>query len=61
MFSKIDDKRVYFYFYIVNFPFMDDDVPRRTSYGVNISQHFRFARVFSHVDDLNARTKCLNV
>ena len=28
---------------IVNFPFLDGDVPRSTSYGVNISQPIRFA------------------
>ena len=29
------------------------------SYGVNISQLIRFARVCSHVEDFNARNKCL--
>ena len=38
---------------------MDGDVPRRPSYGVYISQLIRFARVCSHVKDLNARNKCL--
>ena len=37
---------------IWNFPFLDGDVPRSTSYGVYISQPIRFARVSSHVDDL---------
>ena len=32
--SKIDDKRDDFDFDIVNFPFLDGDVPRRPSYGV---------------------------
>ena len=45
--------------YIVNFPFLDGDVPRRPSYGVYISQLIRFARVCSHVDDFNTRNKCL--
>ena len=44
---------------IVNFPFLDGDVPRRPSYGVYISQLLRFARVCSHVDDFNTRNKCL--
>ena len=57
--SKIYDKRDYFDFDIVNFPFLDDDVPRRPSYGVYISQLIRFARVCSHVDDFNTRNKCL--
>ena len=37
--------------------FLDGDVPRPTSYGVYISQLIRFARVCSHVTDLNARNK----
>ena len=51
--SKIYD------FDIVNFPFLDGDVPRSTSYGVYISQLIRFARVSSHVVDFNARNKSL--
>ena len=57
--SKIYNKRDIFDFDIVNFPFLDDDVPRRTSFGVHISQLIRFARVCSHVDDFNTRNKCL--
>ena len=37
--TKIYDKRDYFDFEIVNFPFLDGDVPRSTSYGVNPSTH----------------------
>ena len=48
---KIYDKRDYFDFDIVNFPFLDGDVPRRPSNGVYISQLIRFARICSHVDD----------
>ena len=40
-------------FDIVNFPFLDGDVPRSASYGVYISQLIRFAQVSSHVDDLH--------
>ena len=57
--SKIYDKRDDFDFKIVNFPFLDGDVPRSTSYGVYISQFIRFARVSSHVADFNARNKSL--
>ena len=57
--SKIYDKRNDFDFDIVNFPFLDGDVPRSTSYGVYISQLIRFARVSSHVADFNARNKSL--
>ena len=57
--SKIYDKRDDFDFDIVNFPFLDGDVPRRPSYGVYISQLIKFARVCCHVDDFNTRNKCL--
>ena len=57
--SKIYDKRDDFGFDIVNFPFLDGDVPRRPSYGVYISQLIKFARVCSHVEDFNARNRCL--
>ena len=42
--TKIYDKRDDFDFEIVNFLFLDDDVPRSTSYGVLIPQLIRFAR-----------------
>ena len=42
-------------FEIVNFPFLDGDVPCSPSYGVYISQLFRFARVCSNIDDFNNR------
>ena len=51
--SKIYEKRDDFNFEIVNFPFLDGDVPRSPSYGVYISQLIRFARVCSNVDDFN--------
>ena len=57
--SKVYDKRDDFDFDIVNFPFLDGDVPRRASYGVYISQLIRFARVCNHVTDFNARNICL--
>ena len=44
-----------FNFEIVNFPFLDGDVPRSPSYGVCISQLIHFARVCSNVDDFNNR------
>ena len=53
--SKFYDKRDDFNFEIVNFPFLDGDVPRSPSYGVYISQLIRFARVCSTVDDFNNR------
>ena len=57
--SKIYGKRDDFDFDIVNFPFLDGDVPCSTSYRVYISQLIRFARVSNHVIDFNARNKSL--
>ena len=54
--TKIYDKRDDFNFNIVNFPFLDGDVPKATSYGVYISQLIRFARACSRVEDFNKRT-----
>ena len=54
---KIYDKRDDFDFEIVNFLFLDGDVPRAASYGVYISQLIRFARVSSHVTVFNTRNK----
>ena len=55
--SKIYNKRDNFDFDIVNFPFLDGDIPRAPSYGVYISQLIRFARVSSHVAAFNIRKK----
>ena len=59
--SKIYDKRDDFDFNIVNFSFLDGDVPRSASYDVYICQLIRFARVSSHIDDINTRNKVLTV
>jgi hypothetical protein len=53
--TKIYDKRDDFSFDIVNYPHLDGDVPRATSYGVYISQLIRFARSCSNVSDFNDR------
>ena len=57
--TKIYNKRDDFDFEIVNFQFLDGDVPRSISYGVYISQFIRFARASSHVADFNIRNKLL--
>ena len=57
--TKIYDKRDDFDFDIVNIPFLDGDVPRRTSYGVYISQLIRFGRASSNLNDFNYRNKAL--
>ena len=57
--SKMYDKRDDFNFEIVNFPFLDEDVPRSPSYGVYISHLIRFERVCSNVGDFNNRNRFL--
>ena len=57
--TEIYDKRDDFDFEIVNFPTLDGDVPRSTSYGVYISQLIRFARASSYTTDFNTRNKLL--
>ena len=51
--TQIYVKRDDFDFDIVNFPFLDGDVPRRISYGI------RFARATSNLSDFNYRNKAL--
>ena len=58
-FAKICDKRDDFDFEIVNFPFLDGDVPRSTSYGVYISQLICFAGASSYVADFSTRNELL--
>ena len=61
IFTKIYDKHYDFDFEIVNFPFLDGDVPRSTSYGVYISQLIHFARASSYmyVAHFNTRNKLM--
>ena len=57
--TKICDKRDDFDFEIVNFPFLNGDVPCSTYYGVYTSQLIRFARASNHVADFNTHNKML--
>ena len=52
------NKREGFGFEIVNFPYLNENVPRRAN-GVYISQLIRFASVSGHVSDFNTRNKLL--
>ena len=57
--SPQNDKWDNFDFDIVNFPFLDGDVPRRISYWVYISQLIRFSRASSNLSVFNCRNKAL--
>ena len=50
--TKIYDKGDDFDFEIINFPFLDGDAPRSTSYGVYISQLIRIPRASSYVTEV---------
>ena len=54
---KIYGKRDDFDFDIVNYPFLDGDVPRATYYGVYISQQICFARASIQIGKFNNRNK----
>ena len=53
--SSVYDKRDGFGFPIINFPWLGGDVPRLPSYGVNISQLFRFDRCCTSVSDFHSK------
>ena len=55
----MDTRGFKFDFEIVNFPFLDGDVPRSTSYEVYISQLIRFAKASSYITDFNTGDKLL--
>lgn len=55
--TKVYDKRDDFSFPIVNFPFLEGDVPLAPSYGVYISQLVRYARICSDVSDFNDKNR----
>ena len=57
--TKIYYKRDDFDFDIVNFPFLDGDVPQCTSYGIYISQLISFARASCNVSDFSCRNKAI--
>ena len=57
--TKSYDKQDDIDYEIVNFPFLDGDVPRSTTYGVYNSQLIRFARASSYITDFNTRNKLL--
>ena len=59
VFTKIYNQRDDFDLETVNFPFLDGDIPRSTSYEVYISQLIRFARASNYVADFNTRNKLL--
>ena len=54
--TSVYDKSDDFGFPIVNFPWLNGDVPRLPSYGVYICQLVRFARCCTSVSDFNSKS-----
>jgi hypothetical protein len=57
--TSLYDKRDDFNFEIVNFPFLDGNIPKGPSYGIYISQLVRYARACSCIKDFNDRNLIL--
>ena len=57
--TKLYDKRDDFDFHIVNFPFLDSNIPLSPAYGVYISQLIRYARACTEYTDFIDRSKIL--
>ena len=56
---SIYDKRDDFNFQIVNFPYMDSCIPRKSALGVYYSQLIRFARINSSYQAFKYKSRCL--
>ena len=59
LFTKLYDKRDDFNFPIVNFPFMESNIPASPTYGVYMSQLIRYSRACSQYHDFRARCRLL--
>ena len=57
--TQLYDKRDDFNCSIVNFPFIDSNIPKSPAYGVFISQLIRYARVCSRYNDFLYRGSIL--
>ena len=58
---SVYDKREDFNLTIVNFPYLDRNIPRNPAYGVYISQLVRYARFCSRKDDFIYRHRRLSL
>ena len=57
--TRLYDKRDDFNFPIVNFPFLNNNIPSAPAYGVYVPQLIRFARTCSNYQDFMERGKVL--
>ena len=56
---RLYDKRDDYNFEIVNYPFLDSNIPEGPAYGVYVSRLVAFARACEKLDDFNVRHKAL--
>ena len=54
-FTSVFDKRDAFKFYIVNYPFLDSNIPTKPAYGVYLSQLVRIGRICDKYADFKNR------
>ena len=52
LYMRLYDKRDEFDFPIVNFPYLNSNIPESSAYAVLVSQLIRFARLFSKHEDI---------
>ena len=57
--TSIFDKRDDFNFPIINFPHLDDNIPKNSEYGVFIGELVRYARACTYFHDFKDRTLVL--
>ena len=57
--TKLYDKRDAFGFDIVNFPYLDSNIPTGPAYGVYVSQLVRYSRACCNYGDFNFRHSLL--
>ena len=57
--TSIYDKRDSFDFPIVNFPFMDGNIPKQIANGVFVGELVRYARACTYLKDFAIRTRSL--
>ena len=57
--TSVYDKRDAFKFHIVNFPFLDSNIPTKPAYGIYISQLVRIGRICDEYEDFRERRRIL--
>ena len=57
---SVYDKRDYFNFDIINFPYLDSCIPRKPALGIFLSQLIRYARICSSFEDYCRRSLTLS-